>query len=228
MRPFRILDLFSGAGGAARGLIQAGYDVVGVDLHAQPHYPAPFIQADVLKLSLSFLRTFDAIWASPPCQHNTAMRTMHNAKAHVDLIPPTRKLLIASGLPYIIENVVGAKLRSPVVLCGTMFGLGAGGAELQRHREFETSFPVRQPKCCHLGFGVIGLYGGHVRDRRRREGSHDRGVADFTTAQGFEAMGVPEGAMPLNRLCQAIPPAYAAYLGDVLGEHLHSQQELAA
>jgi hypothetical protein len=62
----RILDLFSGAGGCARGYQQAGFYVVGVDHRPQPRYAGDeFIQADA---TLFPLDGFDAIHASPPCQ----------------------------------------------------------------------------------------------------------------------------------------------------------------
>lgn len=210
MRPLA-LDLFSGAGGAALGLWRAGFDVIGCDLAKQPRYPFPFVQADALRPPFDLSR-FDLIWSSPPCQHWTAMRTMHNAKAHADLIGKTREMLRASGRLFVIENVEGAPLIDPVTLCGTMFGLGCAGAELRRHRLFETNFPLQKLECAHGAEpAVIGVYGGHVRNRKRREGSHARGVADFTPAQGRSAMGIEH--MTLMELSEAIPPTYAEYIG---------------
>jgi DNA (cytosine-5)-methyltransferase 1 len=209
-RPLAI-DLFCCAGGAGMGLWRAGYDVIGVDIMPRPRYPFPFVQADALRPPFD-LRHFDLIWASPPCQKYTSMRTMHNAREHVDLIPATRKMVRAAGVPYIIENVVGAPLENPILLCGTMFGLGADDAELRRERIFETSFPVLAPKCQHgLKPRVIGIYGGHVRDRRRRPGSASRGVAGFSIDQGRIAMQIDW--MTAAEMSQAIPPAYSEFLG---------------
>lgn len=228
----KLLDLFCCAGGAGMGYHQAGFDVVGVDLRPQPRYPFEFIQADVLGLDPAFIASFDAIHASPPCQAHTAMKTMHNAKDHADLVEPTRALLIASGKPWIMENVVGAPLKDPVLLCGTMFGLGIDDAELRRHRLFETSFSIPLvPECLHGQRDVIGVYGGHVRNRRRArtigvygEGvrdsrrKFDKGVPDFSIDQGRIAMGIDW--MTTAELSQAIPPAYTRWLGEELLSHM--------
>lgn len=226
----RILDLFCCAGGAGMGYSRAGFEVVGVDLQSQPRYPFEFIQADVLTLDPEWIAGFDAIHASPPCQAHTAMKTMHNAKDHLDLVPETRAMLIASGRPWIMENVVGAPMESPILLCGTMFGLGVEDAELKRHRLFETSFSIPLvPQCQHGARATIGVYGGHVRNRQRTIGIYgkgardsrrkgDRGVPDFTADQGRAAMGIDW--MTLTELSQAIPPAYTEWLGRQLLAHL--------
>ena len=76
----RALDLFCGAGGASKGLMDAGFDVIGVDLAPQKHYPGAFIQVDVLKLPVMFLQMFDLVWASPPCQAHTQLKSLPGAK----------------------------------------------------------------------------------------------------------------------------------------------------
>lgn len=230
----RLLDLFCCAGGAGRGYADAGFEVVGVDVRPQPNYPFDFIQADVLALDPAFVRSFDAIHASPPCQAHTSMKTMHNAKAHPDLVEPTRALLIASGRPWVMENVVGAPLENPILLCGTMFGLGFEDAELRRHRLFEMSHPpALVPQCQHGSRDVIGVYGGHVRNRRRVIGVYgkavrdsrrkaDKGVPDFTADQGRAAMGIDW--MNVMELSQAIPPAYTEWLGRGLMDVLSKKE----
>lgn len=218
----RALDLFCGAGGVSMGLHRAGFDVVGVDIRPQPRYPFRFVQADTLHPPFDLSR-FDFIWASPPCQAHTSMRTMHNAKRHADLIPQTRELLMASGKPWVMENVPGAPMRFSLMLCGTMFGLGCDDAELRRHRIFESSFLILGPHCAHgQRANVIGLYGGHQRNRKRTIGiygegcrdsrrKHDKGQPDFTVEDGRNAMGIDW--MTLAELCQAIPPAYSEFIG---------------
>ena len=199
-------------------------EIVGVDIKPQPRYPFTFIQNDALLFSEKGLRGYDFIWASPPCQAHTALKTMWNAKQHEDYISETRWMLLRANVPYAIENVPGAPLYNPVKLCGTMFSLGCKNpeAELRRHRLFECSFPVFAPKCSHGTRDTIGVYGGHHRNRRRRTiGIHgegcqdarrksDRGVFDFTVEHGREAMQIDW--MTIAELCEAIPPAYSEFI----------------
>jgi DNA (cytosine-5)-methyltransferase 1 len=101
----RALDLFCGAGGATRGLMQAGFHVTGVDILPQPRYCGDvFVKADALEyLATADLSRYVFIWASPICQRKTVMRYAPNAKgdAHPDLITPTRRALIEIGKPWL-------------------------------------------------------------------------------------------------------------------------------
>lgn len=219
----RLLDLFCGAGGAAMGYHRAGFtEIVGVDIKPMPRYPFTFVQADAIEYVAAHGREFDAIHASPPCQAFTPLKAMWNSREHPDLVAPTRIALRAAGRPYAIENVPGAPLENPLTLCGTMFGLRTEGgqAELRRHRLFECQpIPfVLLPPCHHNG-AVIGVYGGHGRDRRRSVtvtghagGRSVRdGTQQFSTAARREAMGIDW--MTGNELSQAIPPAYTEFIG---------------
>lgn len=201
----RALDLFCGAGGASMGLHMAGFAVTGVDINPQPRYPFSFVQADAMTYPLD---GFDFIWASPPCQAHTSLKVLHNARKHTDLIPGTRSRLEASCAPWVMENVPGAPLRNPVTLCGSMFQLGVESAQLRRHRLFEASFKIPPLKCKHGG-PVIGVYGGHQRNRKRSAGKN-REAPDFTAEDGRRAMGI--NWMTLNELSQAIPPDYSFYI----------------
>ncbi|WP_022684628.1 DNA cytosine methyltransferase [Sphingobium bisphenolivorans] len=226
----RLLDLFCCAGGAAMGYHQAGFDIVGVDLDPQPRYPFAFIQHDALTLDMRFIRSFDAIHASPPCQGYSSMRHAPGAKGAPLLIDRTRDMLEASGLPYIIENVetAGWSMRDPVLLCGTMFGLGAQGCELHRHRLFESNIELVASSCQHSGGPVVGVYGGHARKRSAKHGG--RGTRDVWEgghkAAAREAMGMDWAT--LNEMSEAIPPAYTEALGVQLLDFIKSQRRQAA
>lgn len=209
----KLLDLFCGAGGAAMGYHRAGFDeIVGVDIKPQPRYPFKFIQADAMTFPLE---GFDAVHASPPCQAFSDMKTMWNAKKHADLLTPTRERLRQWAGAYVIENVEGAPMNgSQMILCGSMFGLGAGRYQLRRHRLFEMGNFYTISPSCHHKYPVIGIYGDHVRDRRRR--------GDVPMKIGLplakEAMGIDW--MNFKELSQAIPPAYTEFIGRKLLERL--------
>jgi len=145
MKP-RLLDLFCGAGGASMGYHRAGFEVEGVDIKPQPHYPFKFYQADALEFPLE---GYDAYHASPPCQKYTTMQYRYKNKLnHPDLIAPIRERLIATRKPYVIENVYKAPLKGHLLLCGTMFGL-----KIRHHRFFECPWMelTLLPPCNHKG-----------------------------------------------------------------------------
>lgn len=221
----RALDLFCCAGGAGVGLHRAGFEVVGVDIVARPRYPFEFHQADGLTFPLD---GFDLIWASPPCQGYTAMRHAPGAKGAPRLIDAVRQMMPA-GVPWIIENVEEARseMIDPILLCGSMFDLGAQGCRLQRHRLFECSFPVAQPECRHDSRPVIGVYGGHAR--RRAASAGGRGTKDVWEgghkAAASEAMGMDWAT--LAEMSEAIPPDYSEYLGRAAIEYINAQRMAA-
>jgi len=210
----RLLDLYCAAGGAAMGYHQAGFEVVGVDFNPQPNYPFKFIKADCLKLGMDFLQSFDAIHASPPCQAHTRKvatwgRERKHWPQHLDLIPATRLKLEWSGLPYVIENVVGAPLEGrTITLCGTMFGL-----RISKHRVFESNVPLTAPlKACDHS-DVFNPWSGKGRT-----------AAEFREAQGTP--WIPTGGGASRRagvtgdLYNAIPPAFTKHIGQQLHAHL--------
>lgn len=203
----RLLDLFCKAGGAAMGYHRAGFEVVGVDIRPQPRYPFEFHQADALTFPLD---GFDAIHASPPCQGystQTADRFRHQR-----LIPQVRAHLQASGLPYVIENVEGARLElhNPIRLCGSSFRL-----DLRRHRYFESNVALLAPPCDHSWqtprFRSLDM--SMVRRGRLATvvGVHGHINYPGEFALRCQAMGIDW--MTNEELVEAIPPAYTEYLG---------------
>jgi DNA (cytosine-5)-methyltransferase 1 len=213
----RLLDLFCCAGGAAAGYHRAGFDVVGIDITSQSNYPFPFLQADVLALDPKFRAGFDAVHASPPCQsYSDLAKRNGNADHWPRLIDPVRALLVDSGLPYVIENVEGAPLRDPVMLCGTMFK----GLRVLRHRLFEANFPILTPE--HGPHPKV-----HTFDKRKSHFGKTNDMLDFvqvtgggncTVAAARDAMGIDW--MTKNEMNEAIPPAYTRFIGKQLLAHL--------
>lgn len=202
----RLLDLFCGAGGASAGYWQAGFDVTGVDIRPQPRYPFQFVQADALEyIERPDFRSFDVIHASPPCQrYSTMTKRWGREDEHVDLIAQLRAYLMFSDAPAVIENVPGSPLRKPIMLCGSMFGLG-----VRRHRMFESNVPLGQPKCDHAGQGrVVGVYG-HSGGSSKRDGLSFGGVQSWREAMQIDWMTRDE-------LAQSIPPAYTRFIGEQL------------
>lgn len=216
----RLLDGFCKAGGAGEGYYRVGFDVTGVDVEPQPHYPRRFIQADFFEYVEAHGHEYDAIHASPPCQIFTGFARMNAlrgiTKEYVNLIPDVRKALLSIGVPYVIENIEAARahLFSPVKLCGSSFGL-----EVRRHRLFESNMLLSGLLCDHAGQGrPLGVYG--------RPGSAPMRPTEFgggfvrarNADEAGRAMGI--GWMDWRELTQAIPPAPVRGLGRLrLGLH---------
>jgi DNA (cytosine-5)-methyltransferase 1 len=225
-----LLDLFCGAGGAAMGYSRAGFEVVGVDIKPQPNYPFEFHQYDAMTYPLD---GFDAIHASPPCQAYSVLRhaAEHKGSDHPDLVDATRVLLEQAGVPWVMENVPGAPLRTTIVLCGSMFGLGSNGRQLRRHRLFETNVAIMSPPCNHQG-EAIGVYGGGPTGRytfgngARKDYYGRRGGYQGTIAEKREAMGIDW--MNAREINQAIPPAYTEHIGWYLMDELQRRGRVAA
>lgn len=215
----RILDLFCGAGGAARGYQLAGFHVTGVDHRPQPRYAGDvFIQADAMTFPLD---GYDAVHASPPCQDHSPLRSIAGEHGTGWMLEATRTRLRESGLPYVLENVEAAAMPGSLVLCGTEFGLADGEQWLRRHRRFESNvFLLGAGGCqCSRSTSPTGVYGDLARNDRLIRHSKRGDVmlrAGVTTARallGCDWMTGPE-------LSQAIPPAYCTFIGEQLLSHL--------
>jgi DNA (cytosine-5)-methyltransferase 1 len=222
----RLLDLFCGAGGAARGYQRAGFHVTGVDVAGQPRYAGDeFVQADALEFIFDWGnvdsegRKWAAIHASPPCQAYSTMNNRHGSKSPA-LINETRLYLEATGLPWVMENVVGAKrhMRSPFVLTGEMFGLG-----VHRRRLFESNVLIPGIPIPPRQENPVSVYG--KLDGRRLWTRADGSVltAPRTLEPAADAMGIDW--MTWDELREAVPPAYTEYIGRFLVAGLGSDQE---
>ena len=196
------------------GYSKAGFEVTGIDLKHGKRYPFNYIRGDVMDYitDMDFLRSFDVIHASPPCQTFSATKHLRNAQgkstSKLDLVEPVRNALIESGIPYIIENVQGAPLIDPILLCGSAFDL-----KVRRHRLFESSFKLVGTKCDHKKQGKpVGIYGS-MRDEIPNGGHTAK-----TMAEANEAMGIDW--MIWGELVESIPPIYTAFIGLQIKEQL--------
>ena len=182
------------------GYHRAGFNVSGVDIKHHHRYPFQHWTGDALSILQERQDEFDAFHASPPCQAFTRARKLQG-NCHPDLINVTRAALLLTGKPFVIENVPGAPLQNPVMLCGFMFGLN-----FYRHRLFESNINLSTPKhpthtapLAKMGrpakeyevLQYVGHFSGIPRARRE--------------------MQTPW--MSQHGMSQAVPPAYAEWVG---------------
>jgi DNA (cytosine-5)-methyltransferase 1 len=225
----RVLDLFCGAGGCSEGYRRGGFEVIGVDsapLQKQYIEPDNFYQLDVMEIldewswngghyhlppdqrdgplgAYLYVRDFDLIHASAPCQGYSATKRFNPGIVYPKLIEPVRDALRRAGKPYVMENVETAPLYATVTLCGGMFP--EQGLRVYRHRIFETNFPVAQP-----------IHNPHLAPQAKmgrppKDGEFMHVVGHFPSMQyARDAMGIQW--MRRNELAEAIPPAYTEYI----------------
>jgi site-specific DNA-cytosine methylase len=207
----RLLDLCCGAGGAGKGYADAGWEVEGVDIVAQPDYPYPFHLADGLEYLSEHWSEFDAVHGSPPCQASSTLSkgTNGNRYGHLDLVPAYRAAFKALPIPTIVENVKSAYLRPDLTLCGAMFGL-----KTYRHRYFELSFAVQNPPHPRHDGRTSGW-----RHGRLVKGSmvavYGHGGYKGTKSEWQEVMETP-WITKKRAIAQAIPPKYTQFIGSQL------------
>ncbi|HZU00874.1 MAG TPA: DNA cytosine methyltransferase [Ktedonobacteraceae bacterium] len=232
MRKPRLLDLFCGAGGCAKGYADAGFEVIGVDNRPQKNYPYEFHLADALEfLDTADLSSFSAIHASPPCPRYTSITALSgNRNKHPDLVAIVRKKLQMTGKPYVIENVTGAPFEQGVMLCGSMFDL-----RIRRHRCFESNLLIMAPGPCRHHGEIMSIHGAHTRDYSGKvlvinenwQQSRKWRPINVPKERGMEAMGIT-WAMTQDELSNAIPPAYTKWIGRQLLEYLRMDREAVA
>jgi hypothetical protein len=238
------LDLYCCAGGATRGLQMAGFHVIGIDNVPRPNYCGDeFVQADAIAVLRSLARHEllrhrnkamgsvrpVLIHASPPCQHDNFLTRGTNAskgwgREHVQLVPPTRRLLDRIGIPYVIEQPSGGTMIRPdLTLCTDMFDTGPA-PWVRRHRDFEISgFTVPQP--VHPKGPVAG-HRGYVRGYRGRHGdtpgffrdgpyvaAYGEGGGKATMKEMQHALGI-DWTDVREELTEALPVWYTEYIGN--------------
>lgn len=207
------------------GYSQAGFEVIGVDIKHQPRYPFNFIHSDWNEALDYFSAECEkegvqyAIHASPPCQrYSTMTKRWGKSEAHPDLVSAVREALKKVGVPYVIENVPGAPLIEPVILCGSMFGLEAKFEgrlyQVRRHRMFETSFQFSAPSTCVHKGQALPVYG-NSGGSSKRDGLRFPDTPTWRIGMGINWMTGKE-------LAEAIPPAYTEYVGNKLKEHMNA------
>lgn len=210
----KLLDLFCGAGGAAMGYYRAGFEVVGVDIKPQPHYPFEFHQADALTFPLD---GFDAYHASPPCQDYSKALRHHTDGSYPRLIKECKIILAHTYNPWIIENVIGSPIPISItlegdyglMLCGTMLEL----PKVWRHRLFLSSFPIPRPiRDCNHHNQPLNPY---RTESRKRDGIQFGSMTAYAEAMGIDWMKGKE-------IGEAIPPVYTEYIGKYLIQYITS------
>jgi site-specific DNA-cytosine methylase len=194
MKP-KVLDLGCKAGGASKGLEQAGFDVTGLDIEQQPHYPFPFILADMMTHPLE---GFDCYWASPPCERWSACVNPAGGKEwrlkHPDLITPMRERLIASGKPFVLENVPGSPLQNSI-----------------KERWFEChGFEINFLPTPFNARGLVkkGVFAGIMR--------HGKNSGELTRREHLASAYEIDWFMTRDELRKAIPPAMARLIATAM------------
>lgn len=209
-----VVEFYCCQGGMATGL-HDHFNVLGVDLYPQPHFPYPMVQGDALEFLDRFTgwlrRRASAVTGGPPCQRYSLTQRIQGNE-HPDLIAPTRNRFQRTGLPYVIENVEEARgeLRDPVMLCDAAFGI-----RTYRHRLFEIGG----------GFTLnVPTHPEHTAPTRKmgrppRDGENMHIVGNFPSVDlARQIMGMPHATR--DGLREAIPVEYGRWIAGRLAEYL--------
>lgn len=224
----RLLDLFAGAGGCSVGYHRAGFEVDGVDNKPHRDYPYQLVVADAMDVLAELAATgrwrgvdYVAVHASPPCpRYSIATQARGNPEDHPDLVGPVRELLTRwaahHGGLWVIENVPGAPLRTPTLLCGWAMGL----RHIRRHRLWESNAPLMSPGCMCPHGDTVSVFGHSGEDRRKTTLAAEGRVRKHVPADELrELMGVP-WMRSRDDVSDCIPPAYTECVGDQLVDEL--------
>lgn len=233
------IDLFCRKGGATRGAQRSGLYVIGVDKDPQPGYIGDeFVQMDAIEFIKNYLAAYrpKIVLSSPPCQEGNAANIGTNAvngNNHPQLVPPTREALIATGIPFVIEQPASSRkglIRRDLTLCMDMFKGDMPPPWIMKHRSFELhGFTVPQP--VHPAGKVRG-HAGYVRGWRHgieRLGAEAPYVAAYGDGGGkakaweiahasridwMTRPGMTKAEEKAARfdLCESIPPDFMEYI----------------
>ena len=245
-----LVDLFCGEGGVSEGIRRAGLSPNGVDAKDMPKYRDRF-GVDRLVVADAYLPDTMrsaversgavGIGASPPCQpYSTVLADGSKATAAPGL-PLVAASLRELGLPFWVENVLGADAgeleEQMTVLRGPMFGL-----PVDRGRRFWTSFDLHldgalaeggrklRHRCC-LGprrrWMRLDPFGRPIRQPCCRGNLYPvqgRAPTRSTVAENARAMGVDESHMSWSGLAQSIPPDMAELVAGQLAMSVASSR----
>jgi DNA (cytosine-5)-methyltransferase 1 len=197
----KVLDLFAGEGGASAGYMSAGLRLLAaVDLNERalrrhPGYGEGLTWAGDWQEGLEkFGAEADFIHASPPCQRYAVGTKQACRDNWPDLVKPVREALLATGKPFVIENVEQAPLENPVYLTGCMFGL-------------TVSWDIPKTKVQTLYDGTTMWKINNSREPKRRVGKVQQGPVTFhlERKRGFEVHDFNLKAPPVDRAIHALP-----------------------
>jgi DNA (cytosine-5)-methyltransferase 1 len=135
-----------------------------------------------------------------------------HSPVRVDLVAATRTALQETRRPYVIENVPGAPLIEPMMLCGLMFGL-----RVIRHRLFESNVFMLAPSHRSHARVYTNAFAGVSGFRHGATHICVKGN-NFIADDARAAMGIDW--MLARELTQAIPPAYTRWIGEQLIAYL--------
>lgn len=209
--PVKILDLFCGAGGAARGLYIPGAVIYGVDNRPQPHYPYTLIRGDAMTFPLD---GFDIIHASPPCEGHTPLRNWEHPDTSFMLWQTIERLRVSTAKLWMVENVRGVSYPpdEQFTLCGTSLGcITRDGSRyyLARHRKFWCSLELQPPPCQCMwyrnhGWQCAGVYGGGNSSAQRFRGIRPQ--------EHHKRLLMGIDWMTRAEMNQAVPPTYTRWI----------------